>query len=115
MVTFPPGTIKILLGSTSVFRLLSISSQTASLNSNKPFAGVYPCLPSFKALTAASTICLGVLKSGCPIPKLIIFFPSFLSLSAFPKITKAFSVPKFNKFGLIVSLLFKKKKKTIIY
>ena len=114
MVTFPPGTIKILLGSTSVFRLLSISWQTASLNSNKPFAGVYPCLPSFKALTAASTICLGVLKSGWPIPKLIIFFPSLLSFSAFPRITKAFSVPKFNKFGLIIPLLFKKKK-TIIY
>tara|TARA_Y100000591_G_scaffold283462_1_gene264483 strand:+ start:163 stop:357 length:195 start_codon:yes stop_codon:yes gene_type:complete len=63
-------------------------------------------LPSFKALTAASTICSGVLKSGCPIPKLIIFFPSFLSFSAFPRITKAFSVPKFSKFGLIVLLLF---------
>jgi hypothetical protein len=51
-----------------------------------------------------------VLKSGCPIPKLIIFFPSFLSFSAFPRITKAFSVPKLSKFGLIVLLLFKKKK-----
>ena len=52
----------------------------------------------------------GVLKSGCPIPKLIIFFPSFLSFSAFPRITKAFSVPKFNKFGLIVPSYFLKKK-----
>jgi hypothetical protein len=55
-----------------------------------------------------------VLKSGCPIPKLIIFFPSLLSFSAFPRITKAFSVPKFNKFGLIESSYLKKKNNNIL-
>ncbi len=48
-------------------------------------------------------------------PKLIIFFPLFLSFSAFPKITKAFSVPKFNKFGLMIYLLIFLKKITINY
>lgn len=50
----------------------------------------------------ASTICSGVLKSGCPIPRLIIFFPSFFNFSAFPNITKAFSVPNLRKFGFII-------------
>ena len=53
-------------------------------------------------MIAASEICLGVLKSGWPMPKLIISFPLALSSSAFAKITKALSVPNFVSTGLIV-------------
>ena len=51
---------------------------------------------SLRAFIAASTIFLGVRKSGWPIPKLIISLPSDLSLLALDKIEKAVSVSKLN-------------------
>ena len=93
IVTFPPGTITILSGFISTFLLKRISLATASLNSKRPFAGVYPCFPSLRAFIEASTICSGVRKSGCPMPKLIISLPCCFNFSAFANIIKAFSVP----------------------
>ena len=59
-----------------------------------PFEGVYPWWPSLIAFIAASWIFIGVGKSGWPIPRLIIFFPSAASLLALANIAKADSVSK---------------------
>ena len=48
------------------------------------------------------TICFGVKKSGCPIPRFIISLPCSASLLAFAKTENAVSVPKFKLLFVII-------------
>ena len=76
--------------------LLNTKSDIDSRNSGIPFEGVYPWYPSLIALIAASCIFIGVAKSGCPIPKLIISLPLEARSFALARIEKAVSVSKLN-------------------
>ena len=105
IVTFPPGTITILSGLTCTFLLINISDATASLSFNIPLPWVYPCSPFLSALIDAFTMWFGVLKSGCPIPRFIIFFPCCSNFCALAKSIKALSVPSLFILGLIFFLL----------
>src|SRR5208337_1287950 len=56
--------------------------------------------PSRNAFTAASTICGGVLKSGCPMPRLMMSRPRRCKSAALARTAKAFSSPMRAKAGL---------------
>ncbi len=59
-----------------------------------PAEGVYPCLPARIAATAASWMCAGVAKSGCPMQKEMMSRPWRISAVTSASTTKAFSVPR---------------------
>src|SRR5271166_2350048 len=100
MVTLPPGRIRTCSGEISTPSRLLRFSATASRKGTIPVASVYPCSPSRNAFTAASTICGGVLKSGCPIPRLMMSRPCRCNSAALASTAKAFSSPMRAKAGL---------------
>src|SRR5271165_2006117 len=100
MVTLPPGTIRTSSGEISTPSRLLRFSATASRKGTIPVASVYPCSPSRNAFTAASTICGSVLKSGCPMPRLMMSRPRRCKSAALARTAKAFSSPMRAKAGL---------------